>query len=536
MVRLPARPTPVRLLLAIAATRPWLVAAAAGAGVAWMLPGAMIPLVVGVAVDEGVAPGDRGVVVACAAGVVGLGLAQTVAHAAQDFLAHGLWMHGASALQRTVVGHAIGLGASLGPQVPGGEVAAVPANDVNRVGNLLENLGRVVGAVVAAVVVGVVLLGRSPLLGTVALVGVPLAVAGIGPLLVPLQRRQDVQRERITAVTAQVGDIVAGLRILRGIGGEARFLARFRGATDRVRRAGIAVVRSDSWLAAAEVALPGLVLVVITWLGARLAVEGELAVGELLAFYGVSAFLVIPVTTLTEAAGAFTRARAAARRACALLALRPLQPGPDAPVALPSGPLNLDDSATDVHARAGELTVVDAAVADAGLLARWARVATPTAGRSASVGGVDVADLDGTALRARVVLAHHEDLWFSGPLRAELLVHGGVDVAGALEAAAATEIVEGLPEGLDEHLGERGREVSGGQRQRLALARALLTDAEVLLLEEPTSAVDAHTEASIAAGVAALRRGRTTVVVTRSPLWHGVADAVVIRPTVRETS
>lgn len=521
----------MRLLVAIAATRPWLVVAAAVSGVAWMLPGALVPLVVGAAVDRGVATGDLGVVATAAAAVVGLGLVQMAAHAAQDLLAHGLWIHGASAMQRTVVGHAVGLGAALGPQAPGGEVAAVPANDINRVGNLMENLGRVVGAVVVAVVVGVVLLGRSPLLGTVALVGVPLAVAGIGPLLGSLQRRQDTQRERMTAVTAQVGDIVAGLRILRGIGGEARFLARFRDATERVRRAGVEVARSDSWLAGAEVVLPGLVLVTIMWLGARLAVAGELPVGELLAFYGVSAFLVVPVTTLTETASAFAGARSAARRACRLLALRPLLDDPATPSPLPDGPLDLADAATGVRARAGALTVVDAAAADGDLLARWARVAAAPPERAATLGGVDIADVGGAAVRARVVLAHHEDLWFSGPLRAELLVHGGVSVTGALAAAAATEIVDGLPDGLDEHLGERGREVSGGQRQRLALARALLTDAEVLLLEEPTSAVDAHTEASIAAGVADLRRGRTTVVVTRSPLWHGVADAVVTAPT-----
>ena len=138
---------------------------------------------------------------------------------------------------------------------------------------------------------------------------------------------------------------------------------------------------------------------------------------------------------------------------------------------------------------------------------------------------VDRVDL--TALRRRVVHAHPEDLWFSGRLRDELVVHGGLDVGTALDAAAATEIVDGFPDGLDEHLGERGREVSGGQRQRLALTRVLLTDADVLVLSEPTSAVDAHTEAWIAARVAVLRRGRTTVVLTQGSPWRHVADHVV---------
>lgn len=495
-----------------------------------MLPGALLPLVVGAALDTGVATGDVATLSTDAAVVVGLGLVAMAAHAGQDFLAHTLWLHGASTLQRTVVGHAVGLGSSLAPQVPGGEVAAVPATDVNRVGSLFEVTGRAVGAVVAAVVVGIALVGRSPLLGGVALVGVPLAVVGIGPLLAPLQRRKDDQRAEMVAVTAQAGDIVAGLRILRGVGGEARFLARFREATARVRRAGIEVARSESWLAGAEIVLPGLVLVAVTWLGARLAVERELAAGELLAFYGVAAFLVVPVTVLTEAAGIFAGARTAARRACTLLALRPLLPDPALPATPPPGPLDLADTTTGVRARAGELTVVDPAVGGDALLARWARLAPADPGERALLGGIPLETLEPGAVRARVVHAHHEDLWFSGPLRAELVVRGGVDVDTALAASAATEIVDALPAGLDEHLGERGREVSGGQRQRLALARALLTDAEVLLLTEPTSAVDAHTEATIAAGVTALRRGRTTVVVTASPLWHGVADAVVTAP------
>jgi ABC-type multidrug transport system fused ATPase/permease subunit len=89
------------------------------------------------------------------------------------------------------------------------------------------------------------------------------------------------------------------------------------------------------------------------------------------------------------------------------------------------------------------------------------------------------------------------------------------------------DIVDGLADGVDEHLAERGRTLSGGQRQRLLLARALTADADVLVLDEPTSAVDAHTEARIVQRVAELRRGRTTIVFSQSPLWITVADEVL---------
>lgn len=498
-------------------------------GALWLVPAALLPLVVGAAIDDGVVGGDRDALLLGAGVVVAIGLSQMVTGGLLDFLAHGMWMHGGSAVQRVVAGHTTRLGASLRAQAGTGDVMAVSSSDVNHVGSAFEVLGRFAGAVLAFAAVGVVLLTRAPLLGAVALVGVPLAVLGLGVLLGPLQRRKDAQRERLAEVNALGADIVAGLRILRGVGGERQFLDRFRAASGRVRRAGVDVVRSESWLQAAEVLLPGLVTVVILWLGARLAAAGELGVGELIAFYGASAFLVVPVQVAAEAVGSLASARASARTACRLLALRPLLDEPDAPQPLPPGPLGLSDSATGFDATAATLTVVAAAPGGVeALAARLARLADPAPGQRSTVGGVPTGRVAAAELRSRVVLAHREDVWFSGVLREQLAPArpGGVTIAEALHAADADDIVRGLPRGLDEWVGERGREVSGGQRQRLALARALMTDADVLLLDEPTSAVDAHTEARIAERVAALRRGRTTVVFGGGPLWRAVADRV----------
>ncbi|MBA2634732.1 MAG: ATP-binding cassette domain-containing protein [Chloroflexi bacterium] len=101
----------------------------------------------------------------------------------------------------------------------------------------------------------------------------------------------------------------------------------------------------------------------------------------------------------------------------------------------------------------------------------------------------------------------------------------------ALHAASATDIVESLPDGLNVVMAERGRTFSGGQRQRLGLARALLTEAEVLLLIEPTAAVDVHTEARIGARLPAARKGArpgaSTVITTTSPLLLGHVDKVL---------
>jgi ABC-type multidrug transport system fused ATPase/permease subunit len=134
------------------------------------------------------------------------------------------------------------------------------------------------------------------------------------------------------------------------------------------------------------------------------------------------------------------------------------------------------------------------------------------------------------------VVAHNQDVLFSGRLADEVQLDevarrgkhpvAGGGLAAALWAADVSDVLAGLDGGLDEWLTERGLRLSGGQRQRLMLARALTADADVLVLDEPTSAVDAHTEARIARRVAELRRGRTTVVITASPLWAAVADEV----------
>jgi ABC-type multidrug transport system fused ATPase/permease subunit len=527
-LRLPTRLTPGRYLWTLLRARPGLAATAATFGTLWSVPGAVLPLVIGNGI-EAIAARSWPDVWLWALAAAGLGLLQAIGGEIMHFAAYGMWLHGAGSSQRQVSGHAARLGATLREGTTTGNVVAVTSSDINYLGNVFEVLGRAVGSAIMFVVIGIALLSRSPLLGVVALVGVPLAVLGIGPLLAPLQKRKAAQRENLSDVTAQGADIVSGLRILRGVGGEKQFHRRFRGASQRVRRAGIEVGRSEAWLAAAEIALPGLVTVAITWLGARLAVDGTISVGELVAFYGVSAFLVVPVTTATEAAGSFSSALVSARKVCGILGLRPKMTDPADPIALPHGPLDLHDSETGVTMAAGKLTVIDAGAEAESLADRLARFVDAADGEEVLVAGISVQQVSLDELRRRVVYAHNQDIWFSGVLREQVSPArpGDVGVAAALFAADADDIVEALPNGVEELIGERGREVSGGQRQRLNLARALAIDADVLVLDEPTSAVDAHTEARVTVRVAKLRQGKTTVVFSQSPLWTLVADEVL---------
>ncbi|HVW44216.1 MAG TPA: ABC transporter ATP-binding protein [Amycolatopsis sp.] len=520
-MRLPSRLTPLRYLAAVLRARPWLAAAACVLGSVCYLPGALLPLVIGDTIE---AIGAHRPVAGQLVLIVLLGVLQAGFGAATVFAGHTMWIHGAAATQRIVAEHTARLGASLRAQATTGDVMALSSSDINHIGNAFEVGGRLVGSVVAFLTIGITLLFTSPLLGAVALVGIPLAVLSMGKLIEPLHRRKGAQREQLSEVNALAADIVSGLRILRGIGGERQFLGRFHDASQRVRGAGIEVARSESWLAGAEVLLPGLITVLITWLGARLVAAGTIDIGELVTFYTASAFLVVPVGTATEAIEALASALVSAAKVCGVLSLKPVLTLPAEPVALPEGPLELHDTRTGFTMIAGKLTVIDAGRGAEELAARLARFSGEP-GERVLVSGVPADRVALAELRRRVVYAHNQDLWFSGILRDQLVPAERAE--RALWAADAGDIVAGFPDGMAELIGERGREVSGGQRQRLNLARALALDADVLLLDEPTSAVDTHTEARITERVGQLRRGKTTVVFAESPLWMHVADEVI---------
>ena len=154
------------------------------------------------------------------------------------------------------------------------------------------------------------------------------------------------------------------------------------------------------------------------------------------------------------------------------------------------------------------------------------------------LGGVDLGAASLDDVRRQILVSDTGSQLFAGTLQDAIDPHGRLTRAQAEEAvrvANAEDVYDALPGGWQGVLDERGRGLSGGQRQRVVLARALAADAPILVLVEPTSAVDAHTEARIAARVAAVRHGRTTVVSTVSPLWLHHADRVVLFESDRVT-
>ena len=521
--------SPTRFLLWVGRHQAGTLALGMTFGIVWMLAQALLPWVLGRAIDEGVATGDTEALVAWAAALFGLGVVQAVAGTLRHRVAVSNWLQASYRMIQVVAHHAALTGPAIRGRLTTGEVVATVSNDALRAGGAFDITARLAGAIASYFVVAAVLLSTSTLLGVVVLVGVPILVASLSTVIRPLQARQREQREQVGRLTAVGADTVAGLRVLRGIGGERVFLDRYRRRSEEVRRAGVLVALPQSTLDSAQVLLPGIFVVVVTWLGARLAIEGEISPGELVAFYGYAAFLVIPLRVAAEAVDKVTRALVGAQRMLAILRIEPSVGEPAAPAAEPAPEALLVDERTGLVVEPGVLTCVFTPGADEG--ARLAdRLGRFVDDGVVTLGGVPVSAIPLAELRRRVVVSETDPLLFSGPLREELDPWGRASdeqVVAAIAVANAEDVLESLPDGLDGHMEERGRSFSGGQRQRLVLARALLADAEIIVLVEPTSAVDAHTEARIARRLHEARRGRTTVVMTASPLVLDQADRVV---------
>jgi putative ABC transport system ATP-binding protein len=292
-----------------------------------------------------------------------------------------------------------------------------------------------------------------------------------------------------------------------------------------------------SLISAIQVLLPGLLMIAVIWRGVHLAHDGRITVGELVTVYSAVMLLTYPLRHFEEIAMAYSFSRPSAKRAARVLSLeRSMDSGGSRSAEVPDG--DLYDPATGLLAPAGRLTAVVCGDPDAaGVLA--ARLGGHPAEESTSVllGGVPLDELPLDSARTAVLVQDKDPVLLSGSLRELLDVpsSGLVSAEAALTAAQCGDVLDALTQGsldaedpMDTRITERGRSLSGGQRQRLALARSLITDPGVLVLDEPTSAVDSHTEARIADGVRALRAGRTTVVFTSSPLLLDHADQVVL--------
>ncbi len=538
----------------------------------WLMPLTFGPYIFGRAVDDGILGGSTADLLTWAGVMLGVVIVGGVFGVVFHTLVVRSWLISLYGTTQMVTRKIAQMGHVLPRRSPTGEVLSVASSDSDEFGALTEILARSAAQLVSYLTVAAIVLSMSWQLGVLVLVAAPVLLGAALPLLRPLHRRQQTERSRNSELTSMATDIVAGLRILRGIGGEETFGRNYAVQSQSARRAGVS---SGIWQAAVEavgVLLSGIFLVSLVWLGTRQVNAGELSVGQLVSFLGYGLFMVGPIRTFFELAQKSTRALVSARRAIAIFEQRPPWREPADPVPLDGGAEIVDDL-SGFTAHPGLLTVVVSAVPEqsAALADRLGRYLPPDTdpvgeddadglkGRAARraradrerrrariaardeevatrawgvrLGGVDLSAARLDDVRRQVLVSDTGSGLFAGTLQDAIDPHGRLtreQAEEALRVANAEDVYDALPEGWQGELDERGRGLSGGQRQRVVLARALAVDAPILVLVEPTSAVDAHTEARIAARVSDLRRGRTTVVCTVSPLWLHHADRVVL--------
>ncbi|MGW3104671.1 ABC transporter ATP-binding protein [Streptomyces sp. NPDC001100] len=424
-----------------------------------------------------------------------------------------------------------------------GELANVTTEDAKRVGAVNMALMSGIWAIAGVAVSAVALLLISVTLGLIVLLGTPVLL-WLGHLLSkPLERRSEAEQDRAAHASGVAADLVAGLRVLKGLGAQQAAVERYRRTSRISLAATLRSARAESWQTGLVLALTGGFIALIALVGGRLALDGSLTLGQLVSAVGLALFLLGPLETFAWVNAELAQGRASAARVAEVLAAGPAVVDGDDAVAEPvRGELRLRGvrlgslDGIDLDLAAGQLTgiaVTDPAGAEA-LLRCLGREADPESG-SVELDGVPLTRLDPTGLRAAVLVAAHDAALFEGSLAANVTPEEepesgetGLRTERAMAAARADEVAESLPYGTATGVGEGGRSLSGGQRQRVLLARALRAEPPVLVVHDPTTAVDTVTEARIAEGLREFRRGRTTIVVTNSPALLAVTDHVIL--------
>jgi ABC-type multidrug transport system fused ATPase/permease subunit len=379
-------------------------------------------------------------------------------------------------------------------------------------------------------------------------------------VLRPAQRRVNaaytVVRERVGGMLGAISESVVGAETIRAYGVADRVQRRIDATIRSTRDAQVRAQKLVGVVFSSGVLVSNLVLSAVVVVGTLLGVGGDISVGRLLAFLFLVQLFTGPVQMATEILNELQNAVAGWRRVLAVLETRVevADPGPDAVVtprgparvelqgvefAYPDGPPVLRD--VDLTLPAGRTVAVVGATGSgkttmAKLLVRFM---DPTRGR-VLLDGVDLRRVETANLRSRVVVVPQEGFLFDGTLVDNIAyglrgpdVDGGPEVVArrvreAIDELGLTDWLAELPQGLATDVGQRGESLSAGERQLVALARAYLAEADLLVLDEATSAVDPATEVRIARALDSLTAGRSTVTIAHRLSTAEASDVVVV--------
>jgi putative ABC transport system ATP-binding protein len=494
----------------------------------WQAGESLVPVAIGAVIDRAITPHDGAAIIGWIGVLAGLFLVLSFSFRYGSRLSRRAVERSAHGIRVRLTENVLDPSVAPDPTHQAGRLMSVASSDANRIGILCGVLPRTCGALISVAIAAVALLLISVPLGLVVLIGSVPLLAAVHLLGRPLERRSSAEQARAAEAAGLASDLVNGIRALKGIGGEAAAADRYRAASSRSLRATMHAARAESTYDGMTLLLTMVFLAIVALIGGRLAAEGRISVGDLVAAVGLAQFLLGPLAGLSTVGSTFAKSRASAARVAAVLA-RPQRATGELSRSGP-GALAIRSGTVDLDIEPGQLIGVAAAPTDATALIEALATAAYCEADSVLVDGVAVRRLSPAAARRALLVARHDDYLFAETVldnvRAGKADHEPIDAA--ITAADLPEMAGVLPSGLDTELTERGRSLSGGQRQRVALARALAADPAVLVLHDPTTAVDTVTEARIADGLRELRAGRTTVLVATSPTLLAVCDRVLV--------